>query len=258
MIKEIHNRLDFEEEEERLARRKKRKSKAKKLTLGKAPRGIVPLPNPDKKYHEIYKQGDNPLRFPKPFRCTILGGVNSGKSLIAKHILAAHQEKGQKFKELHIIHGITSERTKEYDITDPTSVMQEIPHYTMFNPDINTLLIFDDVDFTSLTGDDKKRMSELFRFGSTHCNISIILLHQSFFRVPKIVKDCCNVFIVFRPHDNDELNTIGRRVGLNKEKIQTVFNEHLPHWRDSLLINLIPNAPRKYSKNLEYDIPGFN
>jgi hypothetical protein len=43
---------------------------------------------------------------------------------------------------------------------------------------------------------------------------------------------------------------LGRRVGLKKEEISHMFNSFLPHWRDSLLINLIPNAPYKFGKNL--------
>ena len=133
---------------------------------------------------------------------------------------------------------------------EPTSIRTEIPHYSEFDPKINKLLIIDDYDFTQISGADLKKFSELFRFGSTHTNISIILLHQSFFRIPKIVKDCSNTFIIFKPHDNDELATIGRRVGLSKDAITQIFRDHMPNWRDSLLINLIPGAPYKFGKNL--------
>jgi hypothetical protein len=129
-------------------------------------------------------------------------------------------------------------------------VRTDIPSYDEYDPDVLKLLIFDDVDFTIMSGQELKNLSELFRFGSTHCNISIMLLHQSWFRIPKIVKDCANVFVIFRPHDNDELGTIGRRVGMKKEKIFKVFKEQLPNWRDSLLINLCPGAKSKFSKNL--------
>jgi hypothetical protein len=221
-----------------------------KPKIPRAPRVITPMVNPDKKKHETSKKRDNPIRFPKPFRCAILGKVNSGKSLIAKHILMAHQEKKPKFEEVHIIHGCAETHTTEYDDIDPTSIRSDIPSYEEYDPDTLKLLIFDDVDFTMTNPQELKNLSELFRFGSTHCNISIMLLHQSWFRIPKIVKDCANVFVIFRPHDNDELATIGRRVGMKKEQIFNVFKNQLPEWRDSLLINLCPNAEHKYSKNL--------
>tara|TARA_R110000782_G_scaffold6316_1_gene21678 strand:+ start:533 stop:1282 length:750 start_codon:yes stop_codon:yes gene_type:complete len=227
---------------------KKTRGPGKKRNLGKAPRKICPISNPDKKLHEVYKKGDNPLRFPKPFRCAILGGVNSGKSLMATHIIFAHQAKKPFFDEIHIVHGCAS--TTEYDLLEPTSIRTEIPSYDQFDPDKRTLLVLDDVDFTNMRPDVLKRISQLWRFGSTHCNISIILLHQSWFRIPKIVKDCSSVFVIFRPHDIDELACIGRRVGLGSKKIVEVFDQFLPKWRDSLLINLCPEAPHKYSKNL--------
>jgi hypothetical protein len=230
--------------------KKTRKRKPKPKKIGRAPRKIIPLKNPDKKMHEYYKSNDNPIRFPKPFKCCISGRPNSGKSLLALHIIFSHQEKKPKFDEIHIIHGCRDTHTSEWDRIEPTSTRQDIPSYEEFDPTINTLLIFDDTDYTALKNDELMKLSELVRFGSSHCNISCIFLTQVFFRIPKIIKDCCNVFIIFRPTDLDELATIGRRVGLKKKKITDIFNKHLPKWRDSLLVNLIPDAPYKFSKNM--------
>jgi hypothetical protein len=227
---------------------KRKPRKLAKKKLGKAPREIVPMPNPDKQRHESYKNGQNPIRFPKPFRCVILGKVNSGKSLLAKHIIMAHQAVKPKFQEIHVIHGCNS--THEYDDIEPTSMREDIPHYSEYDPDALKLLIFDDMDFSMIRGEQLKNLSEIMRFGSTHCNISVLVLHQQFFSVPKVVKDCSNVFVIFRPHNTDELSTIGRRVGLKKEEIFNIFRKHLPNWRDSLLINLVPDAPYKFGKNL--------
>ena len=91
------------------------KKKKKKPKIPRAPTVITPMPNPDKKLHEVYKKSHNPIRFPKPFRCVILGKVNSGKSLIAKHILMAHQAKAPQFSEVHIIHGCAESHTSEWD-----------------------------------------------------------------------------------------------------------------------------------------------
>lgn len=229
---------------------RKRKSKRKKRQMPKAPLEIVPLPNPDKTKHEKYKKGDNPIRFPKPFACCISGRPNSGKSLMAIHIILAHQAKKPKFDEIHIIHGCADTHTTEWDRIEPTSVRQDIPSYEEYDPDVRKLLIFDDVDYTMVRGDDLQKLSEIVRFGRSHCNISCIFLTQVFFRIPKTIKDCCNVFIIYRPTDLDEISTLGRRVGLKKDEIRYIFDTFLTHWRDSLLINLIPGAKNKYSKNL--------
>ena len=223
---------------------------AKKNKIGKAPTQIIPLPNPDKKKHEVYKKGDNPIRFCKPFRLSIVGSVNSGKSLLALHVIMAHQAKKPRFDEIHVCHG--HHASEEYKRIDPTSMSSEIKSYDEFDPDKSILYILDDVDYTSISKEDLKKISELVRFGSTHhkSTLSLIFLHQSWFRLPKIVKDCSNVFIIFKCHDNDEMQTIGRRIGLKKNQILQIFRDLMPNWRDSLLVNLIPSAPSKYAKNL--------
>ena len=227
-----------------------KKKKKKKKKIPKAPRKIVPMPNPDKKLHESYKTSHNPIRFPKPFKCVISGRPNSGKSLMALHIIMAHQDRKPKFDEIRIIHGCADTHTSEWERIEPTSQRQDIPSYTEYDPKKRTLLVFDDTDYTNLRNDELMRLSELVRFGSSHCNISCIFLTQVFFRIPKVIKDCSNVFIIYRPVDLDETATLGRRVGLKKEDISHMFDNFLPHWRDSLLINLIPGAPSKFSKNL--------
>lgn len=224
----------------------------KKTKLPPAPTKLFGLPNVDKDgWHESYDDysaSENLGRYPHPFRACILGRVNSGKSLVAKFILMAHQAHKPKFQNVYVVHGST--KTQEYDCIEPTDVFDDIPSYEEFDETKKTLLIIDDLDYTAFTREQLKRLSELFRFGSTHHNISIILLHQVFVRVPKIARDCSNIFIIYRPVDLDSLDTVGRRVGLKKEQVRYIFKELMPHYRDSLCVNLIPGAPHKYLKNV--------
>jgi hypothetical protein len=236
------------ESEDSDGEKKKKKRKPRKKKLGRAPRELVILKNKDKGCHESYSKGDSPLRFPHPFRCCILGGVNSGKSMIVKNILMAHQAKKPKFEQLIIVHGDIS--TLEYEDCDVTQIRATIPAMDEIDPDIKKLIVIDDFEFNNASKEQITRISQLFRFGSTHRNTSVILSHQCFFRLPKTTKDCSNVFILFKCHDRDELSTIGRRVGLQKKTIHDLFKEVLPVFCDSLLINLCPSSPHKFYKNL--------
>jgi hypothetical protein len=241
------------DDEKKQARREKakdrrRKKHEKSKRLYSAPSSIVAMPNADKKNHETWKKGQNLARFPAPFRCCILGKVNSGKSLILTHILLAHQAKRPQFKEVIVVHGDIN--TKEYDRIEPTEIRETIPEPHELEGGTKRLVILDDVDFSINSKQKTERLSNLFRWISTHHHVSVILAHQSWFRIPKIAKDCSNVFIIFRPHDNDELATIGRRVGLKKDDIFDLFKTCLPNWRDSLTIDLCPNSPAKFRRNL--------
>ena len=85
----------------------------KKGKLPAAPLKIIRLPNSDRLKHETYEdypKDFNIASFPVPFRCVVLGKFNSGKSLIAKHILMARQEAKPKFKEIYVVHARTAVR----------------------------------------------------------------------------------------------------------------------------------------------------
>lgn len=235
-------------------RRRKRKRKQNKINID-LPQKIFVLDNPDKHYHEKYEPGQSAIRFPHPFRCCILGQVNSGKSLMGTNIIIMRQAKHPKFQEIHVIHGCNT--SVEYDALEPTSISDVIPSYEDFDVEKPKLLIIDDYDFTNIDKDSKRRLSELLRFGSTHCNMSIIVIHQSWFRIPKMIKDYCNVFIIYKPIDLDEQHTIGRRVGLNKYCADYLFETYIKLPTDNITINTIPSAPFKFAKNI-YDRIDFD
>lgn len=229
---------DSDEPKPRRRRRKK---------IGRAPRELVILKNADKGFHENYRPGDSPIRFPHPWRLIIAGKCNSGKTLMIANIMMAAAARKPKFEQLIVVHG--DPETKEYDMLDPTCIRTTIPTMEELDPSVKSCIIIDDFEW-DVDKEGRRRISELVRFGSTHRNTSVAISHQNFTSIPKIARDSANVFIVYRPHDLDTLTLLGRRIGLVKEEVHGIFREHLPKWRDSLMINLIDGAPYKYAKNL--------
>lgn len=228
-------------------------SKAKKRRIkvhGKLPHELIFLPNADKSdWHEKWYPGRGMMDFPHPFRCCILGKVGMGKSTIAKNILMHCQLGESPFEQLIIIHG--SPTTKEWDEMDPTMVLNDIPNpHDLCDNDVKTLIIIDDFEFAKLSKESLQNLSSLFRFVSSHHNISIICAYQSFFDVKPIVRKCCNVFILYRPNDNDELGTIARRVGMKKEMMIALFDKVVTGKRDTLTVDLIEGTPAPLRKNL--------
>ena len=228
----------------------KPKKKPKPLKInGTLPNKIIKIANADKKFHETYHKGRNICDLPHPFRLCILGKVGMGKSTLAKNILIRCQLGNHPFQELIIIHG--SEDSEEWIDTEPTMILSDIPDpQDLTQNKKKSLIIIDDFEFQNLNKQSLKNLSSLFRFVSSHHNFSIIICYQSFFDVPPIIKKCCNVFILYRPNDSDELGTIARRVGLKKPIMLKLFDEVLTELRDTLMIDLIENSPCKYRKNL--------
>lgn len=210
---------------------------------------IITIKNPDKTQDVDRLDCESNARFSLPFRLCCCGSVNSGKTTIVLNVILQRQAKPIKFDEIHIIHGCMG--SKEYDCINPTSIRHQIPHYTDFPSDKRILLVFDDIEFTKMNKSDLRKIVEITRLGS-HLGISCIFSNQLFVRVPKSVRDNCNVFVLYRPIDLDSLNLIGRRIGLLKEKVNYIYDELLPEFHDSLTINYSKNAKYRYAKNL-YD-----
>lgn len=228
----------------------KPKKKPKPLKInGTLPNKIIKIANVDKKFHESWENGRGLCDIPHPFRMCILGKVGMGKSTLAKNILIRCQLGKYPFQELIVIHG--SDDTKEWDECEPTMILNDIPEpadLTMNKK--KSIIIIDDFEFQKLPKQSLKNLSSMFRFVSSHHNFSIIVCYQSFFDVPPIVKKCTNVFILYRPNDDDELKTIARRVGLKGTIMVNLFREILTEKRDTLMIDMTENTPCPYRKNL--------
>jgi hypothetical protein len=215
----------------------------------KLPNEILKIENADKTFHEKWHTGRDICDFPHPVRIGILGKVGLGKSTIAKNIFLRSQASDNPYEQLLIIHG--SDSTKEWDDLEPTMILNDIPDpQDLTQNDKKTMIIIDDFEMSGLPKQSLKNLSSLFRFVSSHHNISIIICYQSFFDMPSIIKKCCNVFIIYRPNDRDELGTIARRVGMTKKDMLYIFDNFMKEKRDTLCIDMTEDSPAPLRKNL--------
>jgi hypothetical protein len=115
---------------------------------------------------------------------------------------------------------------------------------------LKTLLIIDDVEFSSLSKEQMARLNKIFRYGSSHKNITVYVSHQSFFDLPLLVRKLCNVYVLWKPRSVMELKTIANRVGYTSTQLEYIFENVCDEYRDSLCIDLHINAPAILRKNL--------
>lgn len=212
----------------------------------KLPDKILPLPNPDKEFHEKWYKGRNKLNIPHPFRCVCLGPPNVGKTTIVKNLLLrAHPP----FEEVVVIH-CDSGYTKEYDdIGDSLEILNEIPAPEDWEGEVKTLVVLDDLEFKGMSKEQKKNLDRLFGYVSTHKNISCILCSQDPFNVPPIVRRCSNLWVLWRCPDLDAMATCARKTGMKSEGFNSIFNQLMLEPKDSLWLDTTDHTPYPKRKN---------
>lgn len=207
------------------------------------PNQLIPIPNPDKAFHEKWTKKRNKLNFPHPFRATICGSPGVGKTNTIKNILIRADPP---FEQIYVIH-CDGEYTQEYNDMD-VIMLKEIPPPSFWTGEVKTMVILDDCEYKSLNKEQMKNLDRLVGYCSTHKNISVLNAVQELFTLPTIVRRCSNLWIIWRPNDMDSLKIIGRKLGISSREFSSLFNL-CKEFRDSIWIDNTPSTPYKIRKN---------
>ena len=95
----------------------------------------------------------------------------------------------------------------------------------------------------------KRDISRLFGYASSHCNLSIAITAQDSFNIPVSARRTANIFVIWRQPDLASLSTMARRTGLKTKDFMSIFKNHITEDHDSLTIDLTRNSPAKLRIN---------
>lgn len=207
---------------------------------------LFTVPNKDKgEWCETYDEHEHGLnRMVHSYKALFISRPGCGKTTCMINCMLQNQTSNRPFKTVIVIQPTTS---KEWDIIDPTMILHDIPDPSKMVDESNgkTLIIIDDYDLSKLNRTQSQNFSMLFRYISSHHNISIMLSYQSFFDVPPIIRKCCNYFYIWRTQSLDEINIISKRCGFNKKVFQSLFKKYIHNKHDFLLIDTVRDDIRK-------------
>jgi len=221
----------------------RRNQKNKRKNKEKLPRTLLHIPNADKKFHESWEDGDDPLNFPHPFRCLLASGgrPNLRKTNTAKNIVLRQEPP---FEVIHLLH-CGGSNSKEWDDFN-VNLLKEVPEpydEKIFNPAKKTLLIIEDWNFKNEKAANKKKFDRILGYTSTHQNVSVITTAQGFFSIPHMFRLMSNIICVWKTKDMDSLETMRRRVDMKKEDWLHIFNNFIIEPHDFLMIDNTKNTP---------------
>ncbi len=258
-------------------RKKVKRRSAKQSRPRKLPRKLLFIPSSDKDFVESWDDRVNPrtgltnrdpLDFPASWRMILCGKPGCGKTCMIKNIILRTQQSRKPFERIYVLHqdqyareydDINAEIITElppndfwmdYDVSDPENLEQESDSKSedqIVRP--KTLVIIDDICFKDLGKEQTLLLDRLCGFISTHCNVSLACLNQDVFAVNPIIRKCANIWCIWRPSDNDQLNTIARRCGFKSKEFQELFDEVATGEEDSIMIDKTNRTPYPLRKN---------
>lgn len=212
---------------------------------------IIILPNVDKgSWVESYDEKTHGFDIlVHPFKLCLSGRPNAGKTLLMHNLFLRIQTSSKPFDTLIVIQPSTS---SEHDILDPTIILNDIPDIEgLVNDKLGkTLIIIDDLDLSKLSKIQQRNISLLFRYISSHHNISVMLSYQSFFDIPTIIRKCSNYFILYKTNNKSEMAIIAKRVGYDKDKFCEMFFKNIKDRHDFLIVDSKCPEEYQFRKNL--------
>jgi hypothetical protein len=236
-----------EKNEKRIKRnekaRKKRQQKSKRKYRPKMPRKIVVIKNEDK--GSWVESWDKPKNrniacIPHSFRLVASGSVGRGKTNVLQNIFLVHQASSRPFRELYVC--CCSLESKEWVKMDPTAMMTELPDPEMFDGKKKTCLVIDDFEFEKTNKATMRNLSTLFRFTSTHKNLSIMCSYQVFFSIPSVARKCASHFVIYKPNSMFAMNMIANRIGMDSEDLRYIFSDICTGRYDNVMIDMTPDC----------------
>ena len=216
------------------------------------PNQLLRMPNADKDHSWNEKWSLESHGFDiiiHPAKCVFSGPPGVGKSNLIINLFVRTQESSRPFETVIVIGPKSS---KEYNMIDAQIYLSDIPDdIECIIDELNgkTLLIIDDFEMSKMSNLQKTNLSMLFRYISSHHNISVFLSYQSFIDIPLIIRKCSDFYCIWKPRNMYDIGILARRTGYNKKTFQNIFSKFKDKF-DFLTIDTKIDAEYALRKNL--------
>jgi len=206
---------------------------------------------------EFLDKVDNPNfhlhNFKLPFRMCIVAPSGSGKTNFLINLLKVFScgEKGS-FSTINIITKNKDEPlykwiTNKCDQIVIKEGLSNTPKLDDFDKEKNHLVVWDDLVLSK-----DLSMVENYYIRARKLNCSVIFISQSYFKIPKIIRNNCSYMVLLKLSGNREVNIILSEFGLGitKEELIQLYEYATQEKFSPLVIDMEESADKRFRKGL--------
>jgi len=185
-----------------------------------------------------------------PFRMCIVAPSGSGKTNFLLNIIHLFSQGKGTFADLSIITRNKDEPLYRFlqsknDQINIKEGLENVPQLDKFDKDINHLVVFDDLVLAK-----DQRPIENYYIRARKLNCSVIYISQSYFKIPKIIRNNCSYMCLLKLSGQREVNMILSEFGLgvSKEQLLSLYQYATKEKFVPLLIDMEAEPQDRFRK----------
>lgn len=205
---------------------------------------------------ELLDKVDNPnfnLHHLKlPFRMCIVAPSGSGKTNFLVNLLSIMSAGKGTFASIHIITRNADEPLYKWIQSKSDQIiikegLTNTPPLDKFDKELNHLVVWDDLVLAK-----DLSMVENYYIRARKLNVSVIFISQSYFKIPKIIRNNCSYMVLLKLSGNREVNMILSEFGLgvSKEQLIELYEYATKEKFSPLIIDMEADKDSRFRKGL--------
>ena len=187
-----------------------------------------------------------------PFRMCIVAPSGSGKTNFLVNLLSIMSSGKGTFASIYIITRNADEPLYKWIQTKSDQIiikegLSNTPPLDKFDKELNHLVVWDDLVLAKdLT------MVENYYIRARKLNVSVIFISQSYFKIPKIIRNNCSYMVLLKLSGNREVSLILSEFGLgvSKEQLIALYEYATREKFSPLLIDMEADKDSRFRKGL--------
>jgi hypothetical protein len=205
---------------------------------------------------EFLDSADNPNfelhKLKLPFRMCVVAPSGSGKTNFLCNLIHLFSCGKGTFADITIITRNKDEPLYKWITTKCDEIqvkegLSNTPQLDKMDKDLNHLVVWDDLVLSK-----DLSMVENYYIRARKLNCSVIFLSQSYFRIPKIIRNNCSYMILLKLSGNREVNLILSEFGLgvSKEELLRLYDYATNEKFSPLVIDMEESPDKRFRKGL--------